>query len=149
MHTGASASVKMTMLCTAEIDMANSVAPSDIATFLTNAAWAIRSTYHAVLKASPGAAIFGRDMLFNIPYKADWNKIGDYRKCHTDLDTKRENNSQIDYDYKVGGKVLVRKDGILCKKERMYDSEPWTITSVHTNGTIRVECGRKLERLNI
>ncbi len=68
----------MTMLRTAEIDMANSVAPSDIAIFLTNAAWAIRSTYHTVLKASPGAAIFGRDMLFNIPYIADWNKIGDH-----------------------------------------------------------------------
>ena len=39
-----------TMLRTAEIDMANSVAPSDIDTFLTNASWAIRSTYHTVLK---------------------------------------------------------------------------------------------------
>ncbi len=88
----------MTMLCTAEIDMANSVAPSDIATFLTNAAWAIHSTYHTLLKASPGAAIFGRDMLFDIPYIADWNKIGDYRQRQTDLNTKCENNSQIDYD---------------------------------------------------
>ncbi len=33
--------VIMTMLRTAEIDMANSVAPSDIATSLTNEAWAI------------------------------------------------------------------------------------------------------------
>jgi hypothetical protein len=98
--------VIMTMLCTAEIDMATSVAPSDIATFLTNVAWAICSTY-TVLKASPGAAIFGRDMLFNIPYIADWTKIGDYRQHQTDLNTKHENNSQIDYDYKVGGKVLV------------------------------------------
>jgi hypothetical protein len=50
---------------------------------------------------------------------------------------------------KVGGKVLVRKDGILHKTESWYDSEPWTITSVHTYGTIRVERGSKLERLNI
>ena len=141
--------VIMTMLRTAEIDMATSVAPSDIATFLTNAAWAICSTYHTVLKASPGAAIFGRDMLFDIPYIADWNKIGDYRQRQTDLNTKRKNNSCIDYDYKVGDKVLVRKDGILRKTESRYDSEPWTITSVHTNGTIRVERGSKSERLNI
>jgi hypothetical protein len=59
--------VIMIILCTAEIDMANSVASSAIATFLTNAAWAFRSTYHTVLKASPGAAIFGRDMLFKLP----------------------------------------------------------------------------------
>ena len=49
------------MLRTAELDMADSVTPDDVDTFL-DAAWAIRSTYHTVLKASPGAAIFGRDM---------------------------------------------------------------------------------------
>jgi hypothetical protein len=86
-------------------------------------------------------------MLFDIPYIADWNKIGDYRQRQTDLNTKRENNSRIDYDYKVDGKVLVRKDGILRKTESRYDSEPWTITSVHTNGTIRVKRGSKSERL--
>ena len=76
--------VIMTMLCTAELDMADTVDTSDIAAFLTNAAWAIRSTYHTVLKASPGAAIFGRDMLFDIPFLADWNKIGEYRQFQTD-----------------------------------------------------------------
>jgi hypothetical protein len=75
--------VIMTMLRTAEIDMATSARPSDI----TNAAWAIRSTYHMVLKASPGTAIFGRDMLFDIPYIADWNKIGDHRQHQTDLNS--------------------------------------------------------------
>jgi hypothetical protein len=65
------------MLRTAELDMANSVTPNDVDVFLDNAAWAIRSTYHTVLKASPGAAIFGRDMLFDILFIADWRKIGD------------------------------------------------------------------------
>ena len=137
------------MLRTAEIDMANTVAPSDIDAFLTNAAWAIRSTYHTVLKASPGAAIFGRDMLFDIPFLADWNKIGDYRQQQTDLNTAHENRSGHDWDYKVGDQVLLRKDGILRKSESRYESDPWTITSVHTNGTIRVQCGTKSERLNI
>ncbi len=79
------------MLRTAEIDMADSVTPDDVDVFLDNAAWAIRSTYHTVLKASPGAAIFGRDMLFDVPFIADWNKIGDYRQRQTDLSTEREN----------------------------------------------------------
>ena len=48
----------------------------------------------------------GRDMLFDIPYIADWNKIGDYRQHQTDLNTKLENNSRIDYDYKVVVKYL-------------------------------------------
>ena len=51
--------VLMNMLRTAEMDMADSVKTSDIDVFLTNAALAIRSTYHTVLEASPGAAIFG------------------------------------------------------------------------------------------
>jgi hypothetical protein len=59
------------MLCTAELDMANSVTLDDVDVFLDNAEWAICSTYHTVLKASPGAAIFGRDMLFNILFVAD------------------------------------------------------------------------------
>ena len=136
--------VIMTMLCrTTEINMADSVAPNDIETLLMNAVWAIHSTYHTVLKASPGAAIFGRDMLFDIPFLADWNKIGDYRQHQTDRNTKSENEHRVDYDYKVGDKVLVLKSGILRKAESRYDSDPWTITSVHTNGTIRVQRGNK------
>jgi hypothetical protein len=59
------------MLRTAELDMANSVTPDDVDVFLDNVAWAICSTYHMVLKASPGTAIYGRDMLFDIPFGAD------------------------------------------------------------------------------
>jgi hypothetical protein len=57
--------------------MADSVTLDDIDVILDNGAWAIRSTYHTVLKASPGAAIFGQDMLFDIPFMADWRKIGE------------------------------------------------------------------------
>jgi hypothetical protein len=69
------------MLRTAEINMADSLTPDDVDVFLDNAAWAICSTYHTVLKTSPGAAIFGRDMLFDVPFIANWNKIGDYRNA--------------------------------------------------------------------
>jgi hypothetical protein len=47
------------MLCTAENDIAKSVTPDEVDVFLDNMAWAICSTYHTVLKASPSAAIFG------------------------------------------------------------------------------------------
>ncbi len=66
--------------------------------FLSDAAWAIRSTYHTVLKASPGAAIFGRDMLFDIPFIAAWKQIGEYRLHQTDRSNMRENSSRFDYD---------------------------------------------------
>jgi hypothetical protein len=68
------------MLRTSELDMAELVKAKDINVFLSDAAWAVCSTYHTVLKASPGAAIFRRDMLFDIPFVADWQKIGEYRQ---------------------------------------------------------------------
>ena len=72
------------MLCTTDLDMVDTVVTGDIDAFLTNAAWAIHLSYHTVLKASLGAAIFGRDMLFDIPFLADWNKIGDHMQHQTD-----------------------------------------------------------------
>jgi hypothetical protein len=102
-----------------------------------------------VLKASPGAAIFGQDMLFDIPFIADWHKIGEHRQQLTDLNNARENKGRIDYDYKVGQKVLVQKEGILRKYESIWHRKPWLITSVHTNGTITVQCRNKLEWMHI
>ncbi len=134
---------------TSEIDMAESVEPVDIDTFIDNAAWAICSTYHTVLKASPGAVIFGCDMLFDIPFIADWKQIGEHRQHQTDLGNERENKTRADFDYKVGDKILIRKDGILHKAESRRIKEPWTIMRVHTNGTIRIQCGTKSERINI
>ena len=138
-----------TMMRTSEIDMANSVEPADIDTFIDNAAWAIRSTYHTVLNASPGAAIFGRDMLFDVPFIADWKLIGENRQRRTDHNNDSKKKKCIDYDYKVGDKILIREDVILCKAEFRWIKEPWTITTVHTNGTIRIKCGTKSERINI
>ena len=88
-------------------------------------------------------------MLVDIPFIADWKKIGEHMQLLTNCNTGHENEGRIEYDYQVGQKVLVENDGILCKAEYRYHREPWTITSVHTNGTIRVQCGNKSERVNI
>jgi hypothetical protein len=137
------------MLRTSELDEAELVKISDIDVFLSDASWAVCSTYHTVLKASPGAAIFGQDMLLDIPLIADWQKIGEYRQWLTDLGNAHENEGRIDYNYKVGQKVLLRKEGILSNAESRWHKKPWLITTVHTNGTITVQCGNKLERMNI
>ncbi len=54
-----------------------------------------------------------------------------------------------DYDCKVGQKVLLRKEGILCSAESIWHKRPRLITIVHTNGTITVQCGNKIDRINI
>ncbi len=65
-----------------------------------------------------------------------------------DRNLAHENKAHIDYDYQPGDK-LPSKDGILCKTESHSESDPWTITSVCTNGIIRVQGGAKSEQFNI
>ncbi len=90
--------------------------PSDIDDFIVNAAWAIHSTYHTALKSSPGAAIFGRNMMFDLPYLDDWTAIGQRRQLMVDKTNERENKRQIDFDYLVVQQVLLEQDGgKLCK----------------------------------
>jgi hypothetical protein len=60
--------------------------------------FALPTIWH--LKPSPDTAIIGRDMLVDIPFIADWEKIGEHRQP-TDHNTDCENKSRIDYDNKV------------------------------------------------
>jgi hypothetical protein len=135
------------MLHTAKLNMDESVNASDINIFLADAAWAICSTHHTVLKASPGVAIFGQDMLFDISFIADWKKIGEHRQRLSDLNTACENKGRIDYDYKVGQIILVRSKDLLRKAQSIWQKDLWTITTVHTNGTIMIQHRNNLERL--
>jgi hypothetical protein len=129
--------------------MAKMVKASDIDVFLSDAAWAVCSIYHTVLKASPDAATFGRDMQFDILFIVDWQKIGDHRQKLTNLNNVGENKGRIDYYDKVGQKVLLRKEGTLCNAESRWHKRPWLITSVHMNGTITVQHRNKIGRMNI
>ena len=70
--------VLVDMMQTLGLDMSETVDSNDIDAFLTNDPWAICATHHTVLQLMPGAAIFRWDMLFDIPYIADWNAIGQY-----------------------------------------------------------------------
>ena len=112
--------VVMAILCTTELVMVNTVVPHDISDFLMDA-WAVCSTYHTVLEACPGTAIVSKDKLFDIPFLADWNRIGDYRQHQTDCNIQYENKSCIDWDYKIGDKVL------LCNKLSSANEKAHTI----------------------
>ena len=79
------------LLYTAKIYMVDTIIESVIADFLTNAGWAVCSTYHTVIKTLPGVAIFGRDMLFDMSFIADWSEIEEYRNKHRQKHRKRKN----------------------------------------------------------
>ena len=87
-------------------------------------------------------------MLFNIPHLTDWAAIEQRRQQLVNQENARENARRVDYDYAVGQKVMLQKDGILRKAESKYDG-PFTITQVHMNSTIRIQRGTLTERVNI
>jgi hypothetical protein len=68
--------------------------------------------------------MFGCSKPFDILFIANWNKIGDYRQCQTDLNMACMNSKRVDYDYKVGNKVLLTEEGILRKAGNPYSKKP-------------------------
>jgi hypothetical protein len=59
-------------------------------------------------------------MLFDIPFVADWHKIGEQRQSLTNCGNQHENAKRIDYYNKVGDKVLLINEGILRKADSTY-----------------------------
>jgi hypothetical protein len=51
---------------------------------------------------------------------ADWHKIGEHRQSLTDHSNQHKNYLCVDYNYKVGDKVLIEKKGMLRKAESKY-----------------------------
>jgi hypothetical protein len=114
---------------------------------LSAAAFAIRSTYHTTLQATPGQLVYGRDMIFNIKHEANWKAIVDRKQRKINKNNKYENAKRIAHDYKVGDKVLLERHQAR-KMERPYDG-PYVITNVYTNGTVTVKKGAVYQRHNI
>jgi len=139
------------MMRTSNLNNLEHVDSQTIDEFITNAAWAIRSSYHTVLKATPGAAIFGRDMLFDLPYIANWDEIGKRRQKQVDANNVRENKKRLPYDYVVGNKVLLINEinGEKAPKANDKNDGPYVITQVYCNGTVRIQRGSINERLNV
>ena len=66
----------------------------------------------------PGSAVFGKDMLFDVPYIADWADIGRHRQEQVDKSTIQENKSRLDWNHKLGDKVLIVKKGMYYPQSR-------------------------------
>ena len=91
---------------------------------------AIRKYYNTIVKSTPRAAIFSRDMLFNNPYIADWNKIGRRRLKQVKCTNKHENSHCLPHNY-------------------AKDEGPYVITQVCCNVTVRIQKGSISEHIHI
>ena len=116
--------------------------------FLAAAAFAIRSTFHTTLHATPGQLIFQRDMILPIQFKADWALIQERKQAETERNNQRENKKRIQHEYKEGDKILLKVPGITRKHGKKRQG-PYTIERVFDNGTLRIRRGAITERINM
>jgi transposase InsO family protein len=117
--------------------------------------WAMNSTYHTTLQATPGQLAFQRDMIMPTTFLANWAHIQARRQHQTYIDHIRENAVRISHDYKENDQVLIRRDvnypylGKLAKPTegpfRIID-----ISLLPINGTVVIARGpNHTERINI
>jgi hypothetical protein len=117
--------------------------------------WAMNSTYHTTLQATPGQLAFQRDMIMPTTFLANWAHIQARRQQRTDLDVQRENIHRISHDYKVGDRILIRREvnyPYLGKLARPTEG-PFSIIDISLlpiNGTVVIARGpNHTERINI
>ena len=119
-----------------------------IDTALSAAAYSARAAIHSTLKISPGALVFHRDMLLDIPIIADLHLLQQQRQSLIDRNLMRANRKRISHDYQPGYEVL-----FLTYKPNKLEPRatgPYRIHSVHTNGTVTVNRNQYVrERFNI
>ena len=117
--------------------------------FLTAVAYAVRTTYHTTLQATPAQLVFGRDMMLPIKFQADWAAIAQRKQDVINYSNKKENKKRIRHEYKVGDMVLYEPPKLKGKLQAPRQG-PFQVTKVHDNGTVTIRKGTAIEeRLNI
>ena len=114
---------------------------------LSATAFAVRCTYHTTLMQSPAQLVFGRDMILNIKHAANWDIIKQRKQKIIHQNNQRENAKRIRHTYRAGDKVMLHI-GTEYKYEQPY-SGPHRIIETFTNGTVTLQVGPVIDRVNI
>ena len=120
-----------------------------IDTALATAAYAARSSLHSTLGLSPGAIVYNRDMLLDIPVLADLAALKDKRQEVIRKNLRRANKRRVvHHDYTIGDQVLK----LVYKPNKLEPRAegPYRINQVHANGSVTVQLTPLTsERLNL
>ena len=102
-------------------------------------AWYMRASYHSAIGTSPGALIYGRDMIMQNAAVATFTDDARIRRQQQDLE--RTNRGRVDYEYRIGDLVLIENPRKTHKFSAPYLG-PFTIVDIrreHNYMTIRRE----------
>ena len=86
-------------------------------------------------------------MVILIIQKVDWELIRHKNQAKINKDNIRENNKRVDYNYKVGDKVMINNHA--AYKYEIPHKGPFPITKCWNNGMVILQCGATKIRCNI
>ena len=98
--------------------------------------------------ATPGQAVFGRYMLFNLASVVYWRVVTAAKQHQVDIDNVMETAKRVTHDYSIGDQVYVEMTGIY-RKLGYRKQVPYIITEVFTNSTVRFQRGKVNEIINV
>ena len=87
-------------------DVSNIVNNDPWSGILAATMFAVRTTYHTTIQASPMQLVFGQDEILNIKHVSDWEHIRQRKQLQINHNNKRENMRRNNHQYKVGDKIL-------------------------------------------
>ena len=97
----------------------------------------------------PGQLVFGRDMIFNIQQEANWEHIHSRKQARIASNNQCKNAKRIKCNWKVCDRALLENNKSNPRKYEQLLNGPFTVHQVHCNGTITLQHGPVLNRLNI
>jgi hypothetical protein len=101
-----------------------------------------------MLGATSGQLVYGRDMPFDLSFKANWKNFKEWKMARIEDSNQRENAKQISHTYRVGDLVSKDRNQLQPKLHRPCDG-PHTIDKVYTNGTLKIRKGITSEKISI
>ena len=115
------------------IDDANQVMDNALAT----AMHATRCAVSAPIGTSPGALVYGRDMIMDVPLIANLAAIRDGRQQMIDENLIKQNKKRIEHQYRVGDRV----EQIVWNKTKLSKRSdgPFRVLATHCNGTLTIQ----------
>ena len=107
--------------------------------------WAINSTYHTTLQATPGQLAFQRDTIMPTTYLANWAAIQHRRQDKSIDSTTKENSSRIRHEYRLNDRVLIRRgvENPYLRTLARPTEGPYKIIDIEQlpiNGTVLIQC---------
>ena len=101
------------------------------------------------LFAMPGQLIFGRDMILNMQYLADWNVIKARKQQLIRKNNIIKNSKRIPHQYKVGDMVMLENHRANKYKQPYKVHLPYLVTQLNTNGTVHLRIGAVMDTVTI